>query len=115
MRDAACPNDHGEDGVIECWSPGGPCPDGQTECESCGPCHYCAVTPDDLVDVEALLASPDLAHLTPGQVRVWAHRHPERVTVYGYRTVAGRRRALYSLKQVRDFVRVRSTESRRIV
>lgn len=26
-------------GVVRCWSPGGPCPDGQTVCESCGPCQ----------------------------------------------------------------------------
>lgn len=38
-----CPNDHGPDGIIECWSPGGPCPDGRTVCEMCGECQYCLV------------------------------------------------------------------------
>lgn len=36
-------------GVVRCWSPGGPCPDGQTVCESCGPCQQS--------DVPALVAA----------------------------------------------------------
>jgi len=46
-----CPNDHGSDGVIACWSPGGPCPAGQTACETCGPCQYCQV--EEVAFVEA--------------------------------------------------------------
>lgn len=41
MAETECPNTHGPDGVIACWSPGGPCPEGQTSCESCGPCAHC--------------------------------------------------------------------------
>ena len=26
-------------GIVPCWSPGGPCPDGQSSCECCGPCR----------------------------------------------------------------------------
>lgn len=26
-------------GTVSCWSPGGPCPEGQTVCETCGPCQ----------------------------------------------------------------------------
>lgn len=36
-----CPNEHGPDGIVACWSPGGPCPDGRTACEMCGPCQTC--------------------------------------------------------------------------
>jgi hypothetical protein len=42
-NDAGCPNEHGADLIIECWSPGGPCPEGQTVCECCGPCNHCAI------------------------------------------------------------------------
>lgn len=44
-KDAACPNPHGADGIIECWSPGGPCPDGRAVCEMCGPCNLCVIPP----------------------------------------------------------------------
>lgn len=36
-------------GVVRRWSPGGPCPDGQTVCESCGPCQQS--------DIPALVAA----------------------------------------------------------
>lgn len=40
-----CPQHGGEgctDGVVECWSPGGPCPrPNDPDCELCGPCAFC--------------------------------------------------------------------------
>lgn len=36
-------------GTVSCWSPGGPCPEGQTVCETCGPCRQS--------DVPALVAA----------------------------------------------------------
>jgi hypothetical protein len=38
--EGGCPNDC-EEGTVACWSPGGPCPENRTICESCGPCNHC--------------------------------------------------------------------------
>lgn len=36
-------------GIVECWSPGGPCPPEQiaTGCELCGPCQTCHPTREE--------------------------------------------------------------------
>jgi hypothetical protein len=40
-----CPQHGGEgcdDDVVECWSPGGPCPEpNRPGCDTCGPCTFC--------------------------------------------------------------------------
>lgn len=39
--DEACPN-HCREGVVECWSPGGPCEQpNRPGCETCGTCNHC--------------------------------------------------------------------------
>jgi len=42
---ADCPQHGGTGctgGVVECWSPGGPCPEPNAAgCETCGPCQHC--------------------------------------------------------------------------
>lgn len=68
---------------------------------------------DDLLDAEALLACPDLAHLSQGQIRVWATRGE--IKRHGKRLIGRRWRTVYSLKEVRDFVRNTSTPGRRLV
>lgn len=40
-KNPQCVNAHDPDETIACWSPGGPCPDGRTVCELCGPCATC--------------------------------------------------------------------------
>lgn len=41
-----CPQHGGEgcdDGIVECWNPGGPCPrPNDPDCELCGPCAFCS-------------------------------------------------------------------------
>ena len=53
LHDEPCEACNGT-GHVKCWSPGGPCPAGQKECECCGPCRQC----DSLAAIEALQMEP---------------------------------------------------------
>lgn len=75
-----CPQHGGEgcdDGVVECWSPGGPCPrPNDPDCDLCGPCTFCTA---------ADTAPPREARepVRPGQLafRVVASHEEDGVTV----------------------------------
>ncbi len=42
MKHPDCDVDTCEDGHVDCWSPGGPCPrPNDPDCELCGPCNVC--------------------------------------------------------------------------
>lgn len=48
--EADCPNAHGADGVIACWSPGGTCEKpNDPGCETCGRCFLCTDRDNNLM------------------------------------------------------------------